>query len=80
MALGIAAAGLILYAIVPQSIVAQDYLSGPAALSFLGGMRYAYLFGAGFTALASLLSLMQAKHVQQQAQPLQWPGPPSPRT
>ncbi len=64
MALGIAAAGLILYSLVPEGIMLQEHLAGLQAASFLGGMKYAYLFGAGLTALASLLSLMQAKHVQ----------------
>ena len=64
MALGIASAGLILYSLVPESIMLQEHLGGMQAAGFLGGMKYAYLFGAVLTALASLLSLMQAKHVQ----------------
>ncbi len=61
MAIGISAAGLILYAVAPPSIIAQEYLSGAEALSFLGGLRYAYLFGAFLSALAAIFSLMQTK-------------------
>ncbi len=60
MALGIASAGLILYTFVPAAIVAQEHLSGPEAVYFLGGMKYAYLFGAGLTTLAAVFSFMQA--------------------
>ena len=63
MALGIAVAGLILYSLVPPSIVAQEQLSGAEALLFLGGLRSAYLFAAGLSALAALFSFWRgAKH------------------
>jgi hypothetical protein len=58
MAMGIAAAGLILYSLVPPDAVAQEHLSGLEAVYFLGGLKYAYLFGAGLSALAALFSLM----------------------
>ena len=64
MALGIASASFILYALVPHSIVIQEYIGGANALSFLGGMKYAYLFGGGLSALAAALSLLQARHAQ----------------
>lgn len=60
MAIGISAAGLILYAMTPAAIVAQEHLSGSDALAFLGGLKYAYLFGAALSALAALFSLMQS--------------------
>lgn len=62
MAIGIASAGLILYSLVPDAIVALDYLGGSDAVCFLGGLKYAYLFGAVLSALAALFSLMQAPH------------------
>lgn len=61
MALGIAAAGLILYSLVPSATIAQEHLSGAEAVYFLGGLKYAFLFGAGLSALAALFSLMQPK-------------------
>jgi len=61
MALGIAAAGLILYSLVPSATVAQEHLSGAEAVYFLSGLKYAFLFGAGLSALAALFSLMQPK-------------------
>lgn len=61
MALGIATAGLILYSLVPPSIIAQEYLGGSEAFYFLGGLKYAYLFGAGLTALAALFSMVPAR-------------------
>jgi hypothetical protein len=61
MALGIAAAGLILYSLVPPTAMVQEHLSGQEAISFLGGLKYAYLFGAGFSALAALFSFRQTK-------------------
>ena len=61
MALGIAVAGLILYSLVPPAIVAQEQLSGAEALSFLGGLRTAYLFAAGLSALAALFSFRRGK-------------------
>ncbi len=64
MAMGIAAAGLILYSLVPPAAVAQEHLSGPEAISFLGGLKYAYLFGAGLSALAALFCFMQVRHEQ----------------
>ena len=57
MALGIAAAGLILYALVPPAVMAQNSLNPLQAAHFLTGFRYACLFGAGLTALAALFSL-----------------------
>ena len=67
MALGIAAAGLILYSLVPSTAMVQDYLSGQEAISFLGGLKYAYLFGAGLSVLAALFSFRQTKHTRKQA-------------
>ncbi len=64
MVMGIAAAGLVLYFLVPPAVVVQEYLTGQEAVYFLSGMRHAYLFGAGLTALAALLSLMQAKQAR----------------
>ena len=68
MALGIASAGLLLYSVVPQAIVVQDYLSGPEAISFLGGLKYAYLFGGALSAVATVLTLMQSNTIQAHAQ------------
>ena len=64
MALGIASAGLILYSLVPEAAIAREHLSGADALGFLGGMKYAYLFGAGLTTLAAVLSLLQDRQAQ----------------
>lgn len=61
MAVGIASAGLILYSLVPPATVAREYLSGLEAISFLGGLKYAYLFGAALSALAALFSFLQSK-------------------
>jgi len=47
----------------------QDYLSGQEAISFLGGLKYAYLFGAGLSVLAALFSFRQTKHTRKQAKP-----------
>jgi hypothetical protein len=58
MAIGIAAAGLILYSLVPPATIALNYLSGLEALSFLGGLKYAYLFGAGLSVLAAIFSFI----------------------
>ena len=63
MAVGISSAGLILYALTPPSIIAGEYLTGPEALSFLGGLKYAYLFGALLTLLAAIFSALQTKMV-----------------
>ncbi len=60
MALGIASAGLLLYAVVPPAVVVQDYLSGMEAIFFLGGLKYAYLFGGGLSAVATILTLLQS--------------------
>ena len=60
MAMGISFTGLVLYALMPPAVVAGEYLAGPEAAQFLGGLRYAYLLGAGSTALAALFSLIQA--------------------
>ncbi len=57
MALGIATGGLILYALVPPSVVARASLDAAGAAIFLAGLRYAYLSGAALTGLAALLSL-----------------------
>ena len=59
MAVGISAAGLILYALAPPAVIAKEHLSGPDALAFLGGLKYAYLFGAALSVLAALFSLLQ---------------------
>ncbi len=64
MALGIASAGLILYSLVPEAAIAQEHLTGAEALSFLGGLKYAYLFGGGLSVLAAALSLPQTRHAQ----------------
>ena len=71
MALGIAAAGLILYSLVPPAVVAQERLSGTEALSFLGGLQYAYPFAAGLSALAALFSFLQKKRARVTAPTLQ---------
>lgn len=69
MAIGISAAGLILYAVAPPSIIAKEYLGGLEALTFLGGLRYAYLFGALLSALAAFFSLMQVNKKSGGAEP-----------
>lgn len=60
MAIGISAAGLILYRLTPAAAMSAEYLVGTQALSFLGGLKHAYLFGAGLSVLAALFSLMQS--------------------
>jgi len=67
MALGIASAGLILYSLVPPFVIGQEHLSGPAAIAFLGGMKYAYLLGAGLSSLAAMLTFLQGRRVWVQA-------------
>lgn len=64
MALGIAAAGLILYALVPPDAMIHEYLSGMEAVYFLGGLKYAYLCGAGLSALAALFSFRRTGHAR----------------
>ncbi|TDA70323.1 MAG: DHA2 family efflux MFS transporter permease subunit [Clostridia bacterium] len=59
MALGIATGGLILYALVPPAVMAQNSLDALEAAHFLTGLRYAYLSGAGLTALAAVFSFVQ---------------------
>ncbi len=61
MAVGIAMAGLVLYSLVSPEVMSLDYLSGRNATSFLGGLKYAYFLGAGFSALAALFSFIQRK-------------------
>ncbi len=61
MAIGIAMAGLILYSLVPPDIIAEGHLVGLKAIFFMHGLKYAYLLGAVFTALASLFSFMQTE-------------------
>lgn len=56
MALGIATGGLVLYAFVPPAIMARISLNVQETLSFLMGLRYAYLTGAVFTAAAAAFS------------------------
>lgn len=63
MALGIAAAGLVLYALVPPDVIAQQYLGGPESIFFLGGLKYAYLLGGFLSVLAALFSLLRAKPI-----------------
>ncbi len=63
MAMGISAAGLVLYSLVPPTVVARDYLAGAGAALFLGGLKYAYMLGAGLSALAALFSIMQVKGI-----------------
>ncbi|HHT01965.1 MAG TPA: hypothetical protein GXZ96_04660 [Firmicutes bacterium] len=47
----------------PLNVTAQTHLSGLEAVFFLRGLKYAYLFGAGLSALAALFSLLQARQV-----------------
>ncbi len=60
MTFGIAAAGLILYSNVPQTVMLQGFLRGVDAICFLKGLKYAYFLGAIFSALAALFSLNQS--------------------
>ncbi|MBE3519695.1 MAG: MFS transporter [Firmicutes bacterium] len=69
MALGIASAGMILYALVPPAIIAQSSLDAAQAARFLTGLRYAYLFGAVLTVLAAVLSLVQGEVGEDRAKP-----------
>lgn len=57
MALGIATGGLILYALVPPTVMGQSSLDALGAVHFLTGLKYAYLSGAGLAALAAVFSL-----------------------
>lgn len=59
MALGIATGGLILYALVPPAVMAQNSLDALEAAHFLTGLKYAYLSGAGLTALAAVFSFIR---------------------
>jgi hypothetical protein len=59
MALGITTAGLILYVLVPPSVMAQTSLDAPQAALFHASLKYAYLSGAVLTALAALFSFIQ---------------------
>lgn len=61
MALGIATGGLVLYAFVPPAIMAKISLDVRETLSFLMGLRYAYLTGAVFTAAAAAFSFIRIR-------------------
>lgn len=51
--------GLVLYAFVPPAIMAKISLDVQETLSFLMGLRYAYLTGAMSTAAAAALSFVR---------------------
>jgi EmrB/QacA subfamily drug resistance transporter len=61
MALGITTAGLILYSLVPPSVMAQSSLNEAQIALFLTGLKYSYLAGAILTAFAALFSSIQDK-------------------
>ena len=59
MALGIATGGLVLYTCVTPAIMAKISLDVQETLSFLRGLKYAYLTGAVFTATAAAFSFIR---------------------
>ncbi len=61
MAIGISSAGLVLYSFISPAVMAQQFLSGAEAISFLGGLKYAYLFGGLLSVVAALFSFMQGR-------------------
>lgn len=67
MALGIATAGLVLYSLVPPTIMSQFTLDGTQAALFLNGLKYAYLTGAILTSFAALFSALQGTGAAGQA-------------
>ncbi|MFC1869189.1 MFS transporter [Thermodesulfobacteriota bacterium] len=61
MVLGIATAGVVLYAFTPSDILNKVSLDLSEAAYFLLGLKYAYLAGALLTAVASITSLVRSK-------------------
>jgi EmrB/QacA subfamily drug resistance transporter len=59
MVLGIATAGAVLYSFVPAEILAQPYLDASQSVPFVSGLRYAYITGAVFTGIASIISVIR---------------------
>ena len=62
MVFGIAAAGVVLYALVSPGILQQPSLRGTEATEFLFGLRHAYLVGAILAAAAVATSLFRVRH------------------
>ncbi len=57
MVLGVAAAGAVLYAAVPASVLKAPELGPSEAAAFSAGLRWAYAAAALFAAAAALLSI-----------------------
>jgi MFS family permease len=60
MVLGIAAAGAVLYAFVPPSVLGADGATPALATAFASGVRRAYAAGAAFALLSALLAAAPA--------------------
>ncbi|MEA3442148.1 MAG: MFS transporter [Chloroflexota bacterium] len=61
MVLGVAIAGLVLYAFTPSSILEKAALGSSEAAVFVAGLCHAYLAGAILTGIASVTSLIRGK-------------------
>jgi len=61
MVLGVAIAGLVLYACTPSSILEKAALGSSEAAVFVAGLSHAYMAGAILTGIASVTSLVRGK-------------------
>lgn len=61
MSLGIATGGMVLYSIVPASVMRSAVLGGADALNFLTGLSHAYAVGAILAGVAVITSLFGGK-------------------
>jgi EmrB/QacA subfamily drug resistance transporter len=59
MVLGVAAGAAVLYASVPPALLRGGLLSPTQAAAYLAGLRHAFAAGAGFAALAAVLSMIR---------------------
>ena len=64
MSLGIATGGIVLYSLVPASIMKNPALSGVDALSFLTGLSRSYIVGGILAGAAVITSLIGSKNSQ----------------
>ena len=70
MAFGIAAAGTIVYNLAPFTASGQAGLfTGPELGTFLHGLHWAYLVGAGLSLCAAFSALFAQTETQQAARP-----------
>jgi hypothetical protein len=58
MVLGITTAGAVLYAFVPTSVLQKATLKSSEVLSFLSGLKYAYIAGGVATLSAAVIACL----------------------